>query len=90
MSFYVQSPNEDLLYQFAWSNTIPANTAIVTSTWSVSPTGPTLSGAGVVSFTTYVNVSGLTLGQRYRLINTIELDNGETYEASSYIYAENK
>ncbi len=90
MSFYVQTPAEELLYEFAWSNTIPASTSISGSTWSVSPTGPTLSGAGIVSFTTYTKVEGLTLGTRYTLTNTIVLSNEEVYQTSAFIYAENK
>lgn len=90
MAFYVQSPDEKLVYQFAWLNVLPTGAAIVTSVWGISPTGPTLEDDGVVSYTTFVTLSGLTLGERYQLSNTITLDNGEVYEDSSFMYTENK
>ncbi len=89
-NFYVQSPNEQLLYEFAWVNTIPASTSISASDWTIAPSGPTLSGDGIVSFTTYIQLSNVVVGNRYTLTNKITLSNGEVYEVSAFIYAEKK
>lgn len=89
-TFYVQTPNEKLHYEIAWSDVIESGVTISTSTWSISPTGPTLSGTGFDLLTTYLDVNGCTAGQDYVLTNKIVLSNGETLESSIFWFTEAK
>jgi hypothetical protein len=81
-----QSSDEKLDWSFNWltelqqavedvSPTIPAET-ISTSDWSITPTGPTLSGANVQSPLTTVFVNGIVSGTLYTLRNVVTTNQG--------------
>lgn len=72
MTLRLIDPNEKLDYGFDWTTDgWIASDTISTSTWSVSPTGPTLSGAASTTTTTSVFITGCTHGLIYSLTNQI-------------------
>lgn len=90
-TFYIQSSGEKTQYQMAWAAEIVDGDSIVTSTWTVSPTGPTLSAPGVLGTTTFVDVSGLSaVTKDYVITNTITLTSGDLYSSSIFIFVEQK
>lgn len=89
-TFYVQSNSEKMYYEMLWSSVIPSATTIATSTWTISPVGPTLSDTSIDGLTTIVKIAGMTLGQDYVIKNHIVLSNEEEYDSSIFIFAEAK
>lgn len=84
-TFYVQSAFEDMNYEMLWSAVVPSATTISTSSWAISPSGPTISAGTIDALTTIVNVQGMVRSEDYVLTNSIVLSNGEKYESSIFI-----
>lgn len=73
----LHDPNAKKPYGFDWGTSwLGAGDMIDTSTWSIDPTGPTLSSPSNTDTTTYVTISGGTPGQKYRVINDIVTTDG--------------
>lgn len=89
-TFYVQTPNEKMHCEIAWSSAIEDGVSISTSTWTVAPLGPTISGTGYDLKTTYFDIADCVAGNDYTVTNKIVLSNGETYESSIFLYTEAK
>lgn len=77
----LQDPQETLDHSLDWSDFLGTDT-IATSTWSVSPTGPTLSNAANTTTTATVFMSGVSLRAIYALSNKIVTTAGRTAERS--------
>lgn len=77
-----KDPQETADYAIDWAELLDDSETISTSSWAVSPTGPTLSGAGTSGTRAYVFVAGGTAGTEYVLTNTIITSGGRTYEKS--------
>ena len=83
--YLLQAPGETLDYSVDWTNELNgAGDTIITSTWSISPSGAglVLSGAKVVGQTASTKVAGLTFGGIYRLTNVCQTDQGLVLERS--------
>lgn len=71
----IQKASEDKAYTKDWSSDLdstssPAET-INTSSWSINPTGPTVSDDSDTNTTATAYLTGLTAGEVYLLTNTI-------------------
>ena len=94
MPYLLIDPDETLDYSCDWAAFLddagsPAD-AIQTSTWSVTPAGPTLSGEAITGAVATVFVSGAALGEIYRLTNRIATLQGRTAERSMSLRCENR
>lgn len=77
-AFKTIGPGETITWEFDWdADDWLGSATISTSTWTISPSGPTLSGQVNDSTTTQVNVSGCTYGTQYTLRNTITASDGQ-------------
>ena len=73
----LQDPAETLDYQIDWTAWLNGDT-ITTSSWTVAPSGPTLSNTGFNTTGTYIYMAGVAFGAIYALENTIVSANGRT------------
>ena len=89
MDYHVQGPDEVLLYEFAWSNTLPAGATIAVSTWE-APAPLVVTDKSIVVDSTQARITGCVVGNRYTVTNTVTLSNGEVYEQSAFIWCEVK
>jgi hypothetical protein len=68
MAFFLIDPDEKLDYTVDFTDWLDAGVTIPgTPTWSITPTGPTLSDQADATPTSTIFVGGCTLGQVYRL-----------------------
>jgi len=88
-SFFSKDPNEVLDYQIDWEDWLNTDT-ILTSSWSISPTGLTEDSDSNSDTTATIWVSGGTEGEIYTLTNQITTDGGRTAERSIVIYLTDK
>ncbi|HEY1750328.1 MAG TPA: hypothetical protein VGG29_03640 [Caulobacteraceae bacterium] len=75
----LQDPDDTLDHSLDWSSWLLDPDLIATSSWSISPAGPTVDADGLVSSQaslTTTTVSGLQLGQVYLLTNRIVTEAG--------------
>jgi hypothetical protein len=72
MGYYLQDPDEKLDWQHDWDSWLASGDSIDTRTWTIAPTGPTLTNATSAA----VTVEGMTLGQTYHLTETVTTANG--------------
>ena len=89
MTYELISPSEDFNYTFNWATRL-GNATISTSTWAISPTGPTLDNQSNTTTTATTYVSGCTKGEVYRLTNTVTTSAGTTEQQSITLYCETK
>ena len=83
MSFQVPiSPDAKLDYGVDWSSWLPTGVTIATSTWAITPEGPTLSGQANSNTATIVWVQGCTAGVVYALRNRITDSDGREDDRS--------
>lgn len=73
---FVIDPDALLDYSVDWSDWLPSTDTIATSTWSISPSGPTLSSSTNDTTTTTIWVDGCTAGVTYTLTNHITTADG--------------
>lgn len=72
MPHLLLDPDETKTVTQSWTAYLSDGDHVSTSSWSVSPSGPTLSGATTTgNWTTSVKISGGTSGVIYNLINTV-------------------
>jgi hypothetical protein len=94
MPYRLIDPDETLDYSCDWTDFLEdagsPTDAIQTSTWSVTPSGPTLSGERLDGNTASVFVSGAVLGRVYRLSNRVVTLQGRTAERSVTLRCENR
>ena len=81
-------PNETLNYTFNWADALGSAT-ISSSTWVITPTGPTLSNSANTSTTATIYVSGCTQGKIYSLSNRITTNGGVIEEKTITLRCEN-
>lgn len=81
-----KAPAEKKDYQIAWSTWLPSGDTISTSTWTV-PDGITEDDARTTNDTTTATIwlSGGTVGQKYRVVNSITTAQGRIAEDAIYI-----
>lgn len=70
--------------EFDWADLAPST--IAASVWSITPTGPLLQQPLIDGYLTSIEVSVITWGAIYRLVNTVTLDTGETEIQSIALY----
>jgi hypothetical protein len=68
---FIIDPDAKLDYGRDWSAWLPTGTTIASSTWIITPTGPTLSNGSNSSTATVIYVNGCTAGVTYTLTNRI-------------------
>ena len=91
MSFQVKhDPDAKLDYGCDWSDWLPTGATIATSTWTVTPTGPTLSADSKSTTATVVWVSGGTAGTVYTLTNRITDSDGRIDDRSIRLVCEER
>lgn len=94
MPYRLIDPDETLDYTCDWTDFLEdagsPTDAIQTSDWSVTPTGPTLSGARLDGNLASVFVAGAALGRVYRLSNKVVTLQGRTAERSVTLRCENR
>ena len=81
MAYLVIDPDETLDYDLEWAKTDDSwldTDTIASSSWAISPAGPTLTGEANTTTTATVFVGSATLGETYRLTNTIITAAGRT------------
>jgi hypothetical protein len=83
---FVKDPGDTLDYQIDFTDWLDGDT-ISSSSWAVSPTGPTLSAQSVNGPNTITTcwVAGGTHGKDYQLTNTIVTTGGRTKQKSMTI-----
>lgn len=76
----VIGPGETLFWGFDWDdNDWLGSQTLSTSTWTISPTGPTLSSPTMpTTTTTQTKITGCTFGVQYTLRNAVTTSGGET------------
>ena len=88
MTIFAKDPNSTLDYSFDWSGWLAPGETINADSWTVTPSGASalsLSGQDAEGNLVSVNVSGGTVGHRYRLSCQISTDSGRTAERSTAI-----
>lgn len=88
----IQSPTEKLDWHENWSDFMGAGDDILSSSWSISPQGPTLSNESLEAstFISTVFVSELELGVSYQLRNTIVTNFGREASREIVIRCDNR
>jgi hypothetical protein len=89
MTLYVQDPQEKLDHTHDWAAELGADT-ISTSTWAISPTGPTLSSQTSTATTATVWVESLTAGKLYTLTNSVITAAGRKFDRQLFLLCEAK
>ncbi len=94
MPYRLIDPDETLDYSCDWTDFLEdagsPTDAIQISTWSVTPSGPTLSGERLDGNLASVFASGAVLGRVYRLSNRVVTLQGRTAERSVTLRCENR
>ena len=80
MSVHPHAPGRALDYAQDWTGYLQQGETITSSTWSVDPAGPTLSGATETDGKTQVVMDDVEMGQVYMLINRVETSTGRDDE----------
>jgi hypothetical protein len=70
-ALFVIDPDAKLDYGHNWADWLPSGTTIASSTWTITPTGPTLSSGSNSTTATVTYVNGCTAGVTYTLTNRI-------------------
>ena len=70
-----KDPIENLPYSVDWAPLLGGN-ALLTSTWSATPTGLTLSGGAFEGMATSIKVAGGDSGVEYKVTNYVTAENG--------------
>ncbi len=81
MAYLLIGPDETLNYTFDWSDSVGEET-IVSSSFSIMPTGPELTNQTHTDTTATAYLSGCEVGQVYRLTNQV-VTSAETTEERS-------
>lgn len=89
MAYLLHDPSEDLNYSFSWGSRLGSAT-ISSSSWSITPTGPTIDTTSNTTTTTTAFVSGLTDGEVYRLVNEVMTNAGTTERDSVTIRSQKR
>lgn len=76
---FEKDPDEVLDYGFDWSAWLAGDT-IATSTWTITPSGPTSSNPTKDATSTTVWLSGGTNGGQHTVVNRITTAGGRTAE----------
>lgn len=83
-------PDETLDYTVDWSDWLASGDTISTASWSVSPTGPTLSGDTSTTTTASTFIAGCTRAVVYQLTNRIVTAAARTAERSVTLRCEHR
>lgn len=89
-SQYLIDPDADLDFGHDWSDWLPDGDTITTSTWTISPAGPTLSNSTHDDTTTTIWVEGCTAGVTYTLTNHIVTGDGREDDRSITLHCEQR
>ena len=87
---FIIDPDAKLDYSVNWEHWLDDDDAIDTSTWAITPTGPTLSGSTHDDTGTIVWVDGCTSGTTYTLTNSIVTDDGREDDRSITLHCEQR
>jgi hypothetical protein len=79
-----KTPGETLDYPLDYTEWLEGAT-ISSSSWAVTPTGPTISSPQITGNITSCLLAGGTVDQTYTLTNTITSSNGKTRQVSRRI-----
>lgn len=82
----MHDPDSTALYSIDWAPWLGGG-AISSSTWTVLPSGPTLSGESLSGTVTSVKMSGGTRGVLYQLVNTVTTATGVTEQRAIVLRA---
>jgi len=85
MAIYLKDPSSSVDYSIDWRAWLADTEAIMSTTWSIDPSGvsaPVLGAVSEADTTRSIFVSGGTLGQRYRLTCRIQTDASRTVDRS--------
>lgn len=82
----LQDPDEALVHTFTWDDWLAEGDAIATSSWDISPEGPTLTELSppFVGEVSQIKISGLTLGQIYQVTNTVTTSESDEEGVKSF------
>lgn len=88
---FVIDPDAHLDYGHDWTTWLgDTGDTITTSTWTITPTGPTLSNSTHDNTTTTIWVDSCTLGVTYTLTNHITTDDGREDDRSLTLCCEQR
>lgn len=74
---FVQDPAETQAYAIDWSGHLAAGETVAESAWAATPNaGVTIASTSMTGTSAKAQVGGLTLGQVYRLLNTVTTSAG--------------
>lgn len=90
MSYELQDPDEALTWSIDWTDWLVQGDSISSSSWEITPAGPTINDLGESGGITSARVSGPTRGQVYRLTNAIVTALGDTAERSVVLRCEHR
>lgn len=83
-AYYIQDPSAVLDYSHDWTDWLGVGDTIATRQWTITPSGPTLQG----DTTNIVFVSGLVVGEQYKLTEHITTAAGVQDERTIVIACE--
>lgn len=90
MSTFRIDPQAKLDYGWDWSDWLDTGDTITASTWTITPTGPTLTDSTHDTTTTTVWVAGAVLGVDYTLTNHITTVEGREDDRSHGLHCTNR
>lgn len=79
-AYRIQSPNEVKTYTVDWTKWLASGDSVDTDSWSISPSGPTVTDLGKDGVLTSAEVAGPTKGVIYELTGQFVSTNGEIGE----------
>lgn len=87
---FIIDPDAKLDYSVDWTDWLNGVDVIDTSTWAITPTGPTLSAPTHDDTGTIVWVDGCTVDTTYRLTNSIVTDDGREDDRTITLHCEQR
>ena len=84
-AFRLIDPDEELTYPMEWSPWLATDDAIASASWSITPSGPTVTDLGESGTVVSAKVEDCTYGVIYRLVCSMVSNDGETGRQSVII-----
>ena len=89
-AFRLIDPDEKLTYSVEWTNWLATDDTIVSASWVITPTGPTVTDLGESGTVVSASVEGCTRGEIYRLTCDMISVDGETGQQSLNLRCDHK
>ena len=81
-AFHLIDPDEKLTFSVDWVSWLAASDTVVSASWTITPTGPTVVDLGEDGTVVSASVESSTRGEIYRLTCDMVSNDGETGQRS--------